>query len=275
MDANTYIIDMRRRRHKMIKPQFMRIVLVFVVLVLASLACSGGAAEPTETPEPTEPPATNTPLPEPTNTIPPTNTPKPSKTPDLAATQAYDELYTKVLEFADQGIIPTSNGKFIEVDDFKRDFAQIGYLRPTYLNIQVEYFVFMANVKWSTAIATNDTSGCGIVFAGQEDGRMYGTVLDRSRIYFTSTDKKYFYELGKTRGSGRLDLGNPAEVNMIVVAYDNYAYVYVDNQLIGEYTLSMDKPMNGYFGYGIISGTNKDYGTRCEITESRIWEILP
>ncbi len=53
-----------------------RFVYAFLILVLASLACSVGApAEPTETPEP---PPTNTPLP--TSTPKPTFTPKPTST---------------------------------------------------------------------------------------------------------------------------------------------------------------------------------------------------
>ena len=57
--------------------------------------------------------------------------------------------------------------------------------------------------------------------------------------------------------------------------YNNHAYVYVDDKFIGEYTLSQDKILKGIFGYGIISGTNRDFGTRCEITNARVWSLNP
>lgn len=252
------------------------------ILVLSALACSllGQAVTEEPAPEAEQPSsptteATETPAPEPTETKRPTYTPKPTITPDIAATQAYEEIFSSVQQFADEGLIPTTEGNLIDVEDFKKDFAQIGWLNPFFLDLQVEHFVYSGHVKWSTATATSDVSGCGIVFAAQPDGRMYGTILDRSRIYFTSTDENYFYELGKTKGTGRLDLDNPAEVDLTILVYDKQANVYVDNRFIGMYTLSRDKPQDGYFGYGIISGTNKDYGTRCEITNSKIWEILP
>jgi hypothetical protein len=252
------------------------------MLVLSTLACSLFDRLVTQQapPEPEQPTAavavdTDTPAPEPTATMRPTWTPKPTNTPDTAATQAYDELFGKVQQFANEGLITTTEGKYIEVEDFRKEYAQIGWLNPTFLDFQVEHFVYMGHVRWSTATSTSDVSGCGIIFSGQSDGRMYGTALDKSRIYFTSTDANYYYELGKTSGTGLLDLGNPAEVDLTVLVFENQAYVYVDNRFIGLYTLSRDKPQRGYFGYGIISGTNKDYGTRCEITNSRIWEILP
>lgn len=259
------------------------IVVSISILVLSALACSLGnqvATTQEAEPEPEQPPAavaeaTHTLEPEPTATEPPTRTPVPSNTPDAVATQAYDEIFAQVQKFMDEGLISTTDGEYIEVDDFRKDFAQIGWLQPYFLELQVGPFVYMGHVKWSTATATNDVSGCGIIFGAQEDGSMYGTALDKSRIYFISTDANYYYELGKTRGTGRLELSNPAEVDLTILVYEKLAYVYVDGRFIGMYTLSKDKPVNGYFGYGIISGTNKDYGTRCEITNSRIWEFTP
>ena len=64
------------RRSKMLKLRSIRVVLTFLIFVLASTACSFAAlAEPTETPEPT---ATFTPVPTSTPTA--TFTPKPTST---------------------------------------------------------------------------------------------------------------------------------------------------------------------------------------------------
>ncbi len=136
----------------------------------------------------------------------------------------------------------------------------------------------MRMFNWRTAMDTSDTSGCGVVFGLVEktnNNEYYGVVLDKSRVFFSIAKSGYYYELGKTRGTGRLDFGNPAEAELTLLVYDNQAYVYVDNNFIGEYTLSNDKELRGKFGFGVISGTNRDYGTWCEVTNPRIWELKP
>ena len=245
-------------------------VLFVLLAALFVLACGAGSLGATATPVPTNTPA-------PTNTPSPTNTPlpPPTETPDAAATQKYDSIFSQVQKFASEGLIPSTDGKYIELDDFKETFAQIGYYRPYPTDIVLESFVFAGHVKWETSVATSDVSGCGILFSQQEDTSDYAVFLDKSRIYFSSSTPKFYKELGKTRGTGRLSFGNPAEADFSLVVYDNHAYVYVDDKLIGEYTLSKDKQLKGIFGYGIISGTNRDFGTRCEITNARIWSLNP
>jgi hypothetical protein len=243
-----------------------------LLVVLFILACSGSGLMSTATPVPTNTSApTNTPPPPPTNTP----LPPPTKTPNAVATQKYDDIFAQVQKFASEGLIPSTDGKYIELDDFKETFAQIGYYRPYPTNIVLESFVFVGHVKWETSVATSDVSGCGILFSQQEDTSDYAVFLDKSRIYFSSSTPRFYNELGKTRGTGRLSFGNPAEADLSLAVYDNHAYVYVDNKLIGEYTLSKDKQLKGIFGYGIISGTNSDFGTRCEITNARIWNLNP
>jgi hypothetical protein len=252
--------------------------LLCTILVLALVFLVACSSEVAPTPTPTIPPVTNTPLPTPTNTERPTTTPRPTLTPDVVATEIYDNLFSQVQMFKDEGLIPSTNGEYIELETFSKNIAKIGWLQYWYYGFEVENFVFNANAKWRTAVDTSDTSGCGIVFALQEkenSNEYYGIVLDKSRIYFTFTRSGYYHELGKTRGTGRLDFGNPAEAEMTVLVYDEQAYVYVDDDFIGEYTLSEDKELRGKFGFGLISGTNKDYGTNCHITNARIWALEP
>jgi hypothetical protein len=139
----------------------------------------------------------------------------------------------------------------------------------------VDSFVYSGHLKVSTAAQTSDTSACGIFFGYNERGDEYAALLDKSRIYFSSVDgvKNQYSELGKTSGTGKVDLENPFEADFVVIAHQNYAYVLVNGELIGEYTLSKDKSMKGGLGYGVISGTNKDYGTRCEATDASVWLV--
>ena len=132
-----------------------------------------------------------------------------------------------------------------------------------------------AHFSWKSASDTSDNSGCGIVFALQEDSSNYSVFLDKSRIYFTKSDARYYRELGKTKGTGRVQFGNPAEAEFSMAVFEKYAYVFVDRNFIGQYSLSADQPLKGRIAYSLLSGTNRDYGTECKITNSKLWVLTP
>jgi hypothetical protein len=251
-------------------------VLVCILVLVISLACSAGGIGQ----QPLEATPTNTSVPptvteELTSTPIPTDTPVPTETPDVVATERYDELFSQVQKFEGEGLIPSTQGEYIELVDFSETWAQLGYYQAYLYDLELENFVFTGHISWSTATETNDVSGCGIVFGWQDDNSDYAMFLDKSRIYFSSSTPKLYSELGKTRGTGRLDFGNPAEAEVSLIVNDNNGYVYVNDVFIGEYTLSESKPLRGRFGYGILSGTNRDYGTRCEVSNARIWDLQP
>lgn len=244
--------------------------VVLIVLFFVSACSMSKFGAPTVTSTQTTVPPT------PTKTLRPTSTPRPTATPNAVQTQSYDDIFSDVEKFKSEGLIPSTKGDYSALEGFSETFAQRGYLQYAYFDFNVKHFVYKAHVSWSTAGETGDTSGCGIVFGVNQKGNgnnYYGVVLDKTRIFFSSTYAGYYYDMGKTRGTGKVSFGNPAEADLTLLVYDYKANVYVNDEFIGEYTLSKDRELEGKFGYGIISGTNKDYGTRCTITESRIWEL--
>jgi hypothetical protein len=59
---------------------------------------------------------------------------------------------------------------------------------------------------------------------------------------------------------------------MELIVNEDHAYVLVDHEFIGEYTLLSEKMLDpGYVLYSMISGTNAGFGTRCEITNAGLW----
>jgi hypothetical protein len=250
---------------KILNPFFSAIT----ILALTALACSTLAPAPT----PTSVPATETATLVPTATPKPTQTPKPTHTPDLAATQRSEALNAEAQKYFDKGYISTANGEFVEYDDFSEEWAQLGWYNWWILDERAGDFFMSAHFKWSTAWQYNDVSGCGFVFAIQENNDHYAVFLDKSRILFIDADQSMggAYEVGKTKGTGRVKFSNPAEADFTLIVKDRYAVALVDGEMVGEYTLSKDKPMEGNLGLTILSGTNKDYGTRCEMTNLHIW----
>jgi hypothetical protein len=253
-------------------PKFQHPILLFIfLLVLVSLACATVTSPPTPTSTPEH---TSTVTVTPTNTPRPSPTPRPTRTPNLAATQHVEELNAEAQKYFELGYLTTPNGTFSEKSDFREDWAQLGWYSRWIFDQEVSDFYMSAHIKWSSAYRSADTSGCGFVFAEQENGDHYAVFLDRAKILFVETD--YYYEpIGTTRGAGRVNFGNPAdhpvEADFTLIVRDAYAYVLVDGEVVGEYTLSQSKILRGKVGLALLSGTNKDFGTRCEMTELRIW----
>ena len=243
--------------------------IIVVILLFNLIAACSPASTPTEvaaTPTVTPIPAT------PTNTAKPTSTPRPTATPNVAATQKYDEFNKLLEDFLSKGYLATTKGKTIELDDFKEEWAKMNYYDffPPAKQVDTD-FLFKSHVKWSSASDTADISGCGIAFGLQEsNGDHYMLVLDKSRIFFGMNRGSRTYQVGKTSGSGRLDFDNPAEADMIVAVKDKSAFVSVNGD-VTEYTLSQDQTTHGLFAFSLLSGTNKDYGTRCEMTDNMLW----
>lgn len=250
---------------------------ILLLLFMVQLACAMGAAEPppTSTPQPT---ATQT-L---TSTVTPTpsNTPRPTRTPNLAATARAEEINAEAKKYFDMGLLASANGSFIEYEDFSRDWAQLGWYRWVTLDDRAKDFFLSAHFKWSSAYRNADTSGCGFVFAIQDNGDHYAVFLDRTRILFLNADSasSYSSRVGLTRGTGRVSFENnpadqPLEADFTIIVKDAYTYVLVDGETVGEYTLAQSKLLNGNLGLTILSGTNKDFGTRCEMTDIHAWFV--
>jgi hypothetical protein len=248
--------------------RFLPFLPIFLLLVLTGLACGlsgSGVAAPVETATASLVPST------PTKTPRPTSTPRPTATPNVAATQKADEFNSLLTEFKEKDYVTTTDGKFSELDPFKEEWAQLGWYNyyPPY--IETEDFVFSGHFNWSTANEQTDLSGCGIVFGAQENGDHYVIFLDKSRILFLMTRGSNAYNVGKTSGSGKANFSIPAEADFILAVKGQTAYVSVDGE-VTEYTLSVDQTSAGTFAFSILSGTNKDYGTSCEMTDMIFWE---
>ena len=251
---------------------FTRIAAIIILAALILPACSTAATPPpvpTDTPKPT---STNTAIP--TDTSTPTRTPRPTSTPNLAQTQKYEDFNKEIETYYDQGYLDTTEGKVEELDDFSDDWAQLGWYRWAPLNETVDDFFLSAHFKWTSAYRSADLSGCGFAFAIQDDNDHYAVFLDRSKVYFVET-AEYYRPFSPTRGTARVDFGNPfdqpVEADFALIVKGTSAYVLVDGELLGEYTLAQSKNLRGGLGLTLLSGTNKDFGTRCEMTDIHVW----
>jgi hypothetical protein len=246
------------------------LVSFVLVLILISLACATSQPTSTSTPEPT---VTKTAIPTTTNTPRPSPTPRPTWTPNLAATQHAEELDAEAQAYHEKGYLSTTDGKFRELDDFSYDWAQLGWYNWLPLPVSASDFFLSAHFKWDSAYRNSDTSGCGFIFSLQENEDHYAVFLDRMEVLFLMTDRSLGVSrpVGLTRGTGNVKFDYPAEADFTLIVKDAYAYVLVNDEVVGEYTLAQSRPLQGGIGLTVLSGTNKDFGTRCEMTKLHLW----
>lgn len=243
-----------------------------LVLIVVSLACSTSQATPAPTTT-REPTATQTTSPTATQTSRPSPTPRPTKTPNLAATERAEELGAEVQEYFDKGYLSTTEGRFRELEDFSYEWAQLHYYKPFLIQEGVSDFYLGAHFKWDSAFKNSDVSGCGFIFNIQENGDHYAVFLDRQKVVFLITDSRVGFSrtVGPTRGTGIVKFDYPAEADFTLIVKDAYAYVLVDGEVAAEYTLAQSRSSKGGLGLTVLSGTNKDYGTRCEMSNLHLW----
>jgi hypothetical protein len=234
---------------------------LILLLLATTVACAGATPEvlPTDTPAAT-----------PTHTAKPTFTPRPTKTPNVAATEQYTEFEALIAEFAELGYIGTTQGTIREFDPFSESWAQINWYIWWPVTRTTGDFVFKGHVEWTSAAENPEDSGCGVVFGAQENEDHYSVFLTNNRILFLMARGTYAYEVGKTSGSGRTDFENPAAADFAVAVREKKSFVLVNGE-VTEYTLSADQTTNGEFALSLLSGTNRDYGTRCEMSEMMMW----
>ena len=127
-------------------------------------------------------------------------------------------------------------------------------------------------MAWESALKTPNPSGCGIVFRVQPTDEHYVIfVLSTGYIQFAIMTDKYHSQglqyFGKSNYKGEVDF------SMIVVG--SKIDVFIGDKHIHTYTGFSGKMMDGVLGYTVLSGTNADYGTKCDITQADLWMIQP
>ena len=116
---------------------FSRLRIAILALAVTSLACQSAGLFATETPTPTATAtATATATLTPTATKKPTVTPRPTATPNLAATQQFEDFFSQVQEYKNQGYISDTKGTYVALQDFKKSWAQLGWSRQWLLILQ-------------------------------------------------------------------------------------------------------------------------------------------
>jgi hypothetical protein len=244
-------------------------VLLLVSMVQVSCASLAQTAEPevvtvvlTSTPRPIT--ATS---PQPTAAA----TPRPP-TPTPTISPLKREMEHLIQALGDDGYLSSTSGTFHALDDFDETWAQLNWYQWWETGYSPESFVVSAKTSWDSASDTADwwNSGCGFVF--REQGQ------DDHFLAYLSMDG--WVALSETRNGNYVDLGykyyGPVETPKgqaeVVLVVDGESVHYFVN---GEraYSRSGVPVRSGVLAMTLLSGTNKGYGTRCQMEDLSLWVI--
>lgn len=208
-----------------------------------------------------------------TNTLRPSPTLRPTWTPNAAATQHIGQLNAEVQSYFDRGYLATTHGSFTELSDFSYDWARLGAYKILFLIDTASDFFLSAHFKWNSAYPNADTSGCGFIFGLQPNNDHYAVFLDRQVVDFRIRNLALGYStrVKPVRGSGQVKFDYPAEADFTLIVKGDRAYVLVNGEVVGEYMLLQGRPLRGDLGLSVLSGTNRDYGTHCEMSHLHLW----
>ena len=213
-----------------------------------------------------------------TATVISTKTPPPTATPNLEATQQYEDFFAVVQRIHEAGQIPSTNGKYLQLDDYQEELAIKLQYTWVETGINAKNFIVRGDFEWSNAVNTTNISGCGFVFRVQPNTDRYLILLDAfSGVKLASSTDRGTYSMGSPQnGDEKIsDFGSePYHATFTLVVNDLKSYVYVNDVYQGEYKL-LDYRIteSGLLSGAVLSATSEGYGTRCKITNTQAWII--
>jgi hypothetical protein len=171
-----------------------------------------------------------------------------------------------------QGYIDRADGTFFSLADFAESWALINWYQYYPSDYSPVDFVIRADAAWESASdhANWDYSGCGFVFRETGDSNHYHAYLGLDGwVYMERYVTGEYASLG---GSYYGDVDVPSGAAKIMLLADGTTFMFFVN---GErvHVRTDTQHTEGFLSYAVSSGTNTDYGTRCEMTHVELWEL--
>jgi len=190
------------------------------------------------------------------------------------ATAQAESLSALAAQLAQDGYLTRSDGQYWQLDDFSESWAQINWYQWWWTGYTPSDFVVRANFHWNSASTTANwfNSGCGFVFreASSEPYDHYLAYLGLDGVVYIERARNGALASLGSGNYGRLDLPE-GEAEFVLAADGNKFTAYVNGKRV--LTVLDGGRSEGNLNYTLISGTNRDYGTLCEITEGELWEL--
>lgn len=254
-------------------------VFVYIFMIVCLNACSGTPqTTPVQTAVATDSPeaatATMAPTLEPTDTPEPTATEEPTvePSPTIEPTSESAKMEALIEQLKEEGTISTVEGTYHRLADFQQEWAQLYYYQWWYTDYSPSNFVIQADVEWETASksANLGDSGCGFVYHTDDNQNHHATFLMMDGKVQTYRALSGYFDQMKGGYAGKFKV--PSDKAHIILAVDQQTITVIINDK--EVVHFQDTKLSGgKLGLTLASGTNKDFGTRCSMTNVELWEL--
>ena len=176
---------------------------------------------------------------------------------------------------AADGKISGADGDFYYLDDFKDEWDELGwYQRISRSGPKMNNFVLRSKIKFESASQTPNwsESGCGWFFRGEEvDTNLTAFYSLEGNVRLLGFNNKVPLSYGRVNHSHAAVSG---EIEMVIYAEDQKVGILIDGvPLIERTDVIVDDNPSQLFSV-TFSGTNKDFGIRCDYSEIEFM-ILP
>jgi hypothetical protein len=261
----------------------MKKIIVFLFVLIISMSClSGTAVTKTEvkatpvTEKATQVPTTGA-LPPTATSLPPTAVPtliptiQPTETliPPTETPDPFDVIHERIADYhsndLDDLVDQFSSGKYYTLDDYSNNGAKAKSLYRFPYDISPIEFLAITDVSWEhpTTNINKSTAGCGYSFYDDEDaGQIYYVLFTLDNYArLTQVRNNYWDGIAHVKDNS-LNLASPnGSAQIMLVILENRVVFAVNGKIMIDQTV--DWQSKGKFGYSLLSGTYKDYGTRC------------
>jgi hypothetical protein len=258
---------------------------VITSFALIALACNLITVAESPTQAPFELP---TGIPPQTVAAPPTNPPEPTAentsaplpSPDVPTTEATSQAMADVQNYYEKGYLPFQNGQMYFLDDFSKPRPSNTVFDFTRTGQQSQDFALWADIELNSVGSTTypNYAGCGFAYRVQNNSDGYTAMLTNEavRMGYCTSGLRQCELFGTTFGTGIVEVRNKTTAHFALAVNKDRAFVFVDDILVGQYTLFTTKLLGiGDLYYGVVSNVNAGYSTSCQISNVQLWESTP
>ena len=189
-----------------------------------------------------------------------------------AATVVARPISDLAVKLMEEGAVTSTEGKLYLVDDFDESWAQMNWYRWWDTGYSPERYILKTHVKWTSASETANwfNSGCGFVFdADDGDNHFFVSLrLDGYARLIRQYHGAWKTLVHKFVAKQPIPTG---EADFILAVEDDFVTFFVNDEIAAH---SHDSQIHkGPLALTLISGTNKDFGTRCKMSDIYLWEL--
>lgn len=222
--------------------KFLKFGLLIIVVALV-IACGGSSAAPTAAPgQPTTPP------------------------------EPKDDFGKDLAMLVSHGVISSSEGKVRKLSSLNETTNLLDNYDWYNIDSSPTNFVIRTVLNYETADANGDlyNSGCGFVFRYTDENNHYAVfhALDGSAQMWSFQNNEYTEE---SEGSFEKPAVPKGSAVLLLVANGDAFNFYVNGEQVIQKVDS--KFADGTMAYSLMTGTDKDFGQRCNFTNTQLLEL--